>query len=482
MLHGKGHVMTHSIEEYTFHRTRRALLTQRVEHIRQTMLGDNLDVRELLAGEDGGPSSARTAELASRLADTVDDLQKAYWVFDDLTHDEETEQLMGIDPAWQEVLGQHRSFDETVALDLSALPTTLQPARRETLEDLFYCVLMSCSCEALGRTSIGAVRRLLSGTAQLTPGWREDGKPERLGLTSDGLVLRELESEVEIGPLMRYWLEAEDVFGLMDTLYEIVSGKPATALVPSDDLERVRLSPAGREVLQRAHLRDDLEKTWGTSTLRLLTSLDVEGWESLDREERQRTLLASLPDSSDEELASLEADWEISELLSMTLGWDALASWRSWDAAQRRDALASALESVAEEGWREGSVIPGETSLDEIDAWFEEQVRELHDGVRAWAERMGDTDELFSRYRSLREGFFSAGMPQGAFPGYSAQVGRWFAEGFGELASAALDTVLGEEGLSWTFDDEVFHRTYAYLGEAGYQMELAIDHKGGHRG
>lgn len=472
--------MAHSIKDFTFYHTRQALLAERLEHIRLTMTGDNLDVRRLLSASGGPPSVERAAQLAACLAAAVDDLQKAYWLTSDWEHDDETESRLGDRPDWRELLDRHMDYEQEVSFDLTDAPTTLTEGQRKTLESLFFCVLWGCTCEELGRTSVRAVREVLRGTAAFTPGWVFEGRGERAGLTEEDLVLRELEDEVEVGPDRR-WYVGSDVFSMMDALYEVLTGQPATTLADEEVLRRVRESSAGQEILSYPTLSRDVERTWGSDSLRLLTELGVQDWEALERYDRWQALRTALDACNDDALARLEGAWELYELFGMAGLSEGARAWQDLGADQRRESLRAALNVLLEEA-RSDEARAAAEELEQIDAWYEDELRTFHEGIRSWAQRVGGSDELFECYRAFRQGFFAYGLPEGAFPGFgsrpgfSTQAGRWFAEGFVGLADAALDTVLGEEGLSWSFDDEVFHRTYAYLGETAFQMESAIDY------
>lgn len=474
--------MDHNIKDFTFYHTRGALLEERLEHIRNTMTGDNIPVRYLLGDKGGAVSSERAAAIARRMADAVDDLQKAYWLTSDYyKHDDETEGLIAQNAEWQELLGLKRDYDEEVLFDLSEAPTTLSDTRRKTIEDLFYCALMMATCDAETYTTVGGLRRVVDATARLTPGWSFDGQTDRKPFTQDDLILRELEHNTDfgVGALERNYI---DLFALMDALFEFVTGESATALADEGDLTRVRESPVGQEIVNFHKIVADLERGWGSDNLRLLTSLDREAWENLSREERQQLLLDGVDGFSQESLLALQCDdWDISELLDVA---GILKSpWGELDAEARREWLRACLTEVL----APFNVSPEEAEAlrEEAQVWEEEHneaweapERAWHEGVRAWVDGGADTNELFARYASFREGFFEEGLPEGADPGFSELAGRWFASGFAELANTALDIVLGEEGLSLTFDDMVFHRTYAYLGETNFQMERAIMNRG----
>ena len=125
--------MDYTIKSFNTYQTRSDILKKRVgKHPPCTARGDTVDVRALLAGNDGRLSSARAAELARRLTDIVDALQKPYWFVIKWVYwlNEGVCRQVDESPEWQEFLEQHQDAAELRTFDLNEAPTTLSAVQR----------------------------------------------------------------------------------------------------------------------------------------------------------------------------------------------------------------------------------------------------------------------------------------------------------------------------------------------------------------
>ena len=489
-----------SVDTFEFLDMRKRQLLLALEEIRSTMTGDAASVHSLLSAEDGSYDAERARDLCDQLTELVDVAQKSSWalfgaygpeVFEGA--DDERVHLARVADWFSQVDGIANldDLDALTALDLRAAPTTLTAEERELVWALMWCALHVCSCAALGRTSVGSLRSVMQKTVRLMVGSGEAAGVGDKAFTHEDLLERELEHDTVWGLA---WGQnqrrsaGDDLFDLMDAVYEVVTGASATTLEPEELLGTYRASERGSAFgaayAENVELYDTLDHmAWGEESLRLLAGLDVASWRRLGPGADIDAVIAGLQTCSDEVLSDAVTLMtnDVTDVFSYMVGWDEVGdSWNDMSRASRIGVLRRDLMAIRDERTAEGEVEA------RVRGSLQDETRAFRAGIERWAAWVGDVDGLFERYRCVRACLRRGDalcdlpgeatcLPQGAggvrlsLSGYEAPMD---AE---QLFERALDALLAERGLSFCADDQVFHRTSAYLDETRYQMMRLVE-------
>lgn len=479
--------MQHSIAQYNFYRSRRARLLLRLEQIRDAMLCDDMRLEDLV----GASTPEAVARAAEDLTDCLDDLQKAYLAFGsvDVQAGECVKEIGG---PWPKVASELQDYDDIVSADLCSLPTSLDREARELVRAFFYCCLAASMCPAVGEGTVGGLRAVLRATAKLAEPAATARADSRAVPTFFGMERRRGErlshEDLVFGELcMGQWGLREfvdstrfcpDLFDKMDALWVALRDESPTAIDSSDLVDEVRASDRFRR-WQEAYGELDgfLRRHDELEFLRPLAGIERAEWLGMRNSERYEAVLAGIDSCDAQRLSDLDddPDFFMLEVSGVPLG-------KSWEAMSHEERLAFVRQAV------EGLL--GEARYEEdpdgdfarMESWYEDQLAEFRAQARAWAHEYGDVDGLFEQYRIVRQGFFGAALPRGACKGFRATYGVWAAEGFDELADGALESLLGERGLSRSMDDDLFHQTFGYLDEAKYLMDVLLMQRMRHNG
>ena len=456
--------MDYALEDYVIAHNRKNELIKTLNYIQETILGDDVRIESLLVDKNGNISNARAESLAQRIAYHVDCLEKGQKLVSALLYKQDGWSAVDDrrkDSEWQSLLEQDRDYDQVISFNLACAPTALSDIQRKTIENLAYCLLIICSCEALSKTTVCELRKILKKTAEFTERWEldETGELPEI-LTEEDLILRELVDEVEhyggkvwVAPPIR-----EDLFSLVDCVYEVLNGRPATELVDDEKLERVKMSEKGRNCLKDTRAMHFTWDVWGDSGFRPMTSLDENTWKELDQDERIQKILEVLDDCED-----IPWSFELEVIVSQR-NISGERDWYGLDIERQRQILRQLLaEQAIDANPPVGDITP-----------VSDDIHAFHRQVSTWAQRVECIDNLFERYNFIRKHFFSEDYSLGADPYVVQKAYCWLPEGFYDVLNTAIDTVLNEGHYSFLFDDDVYERMYAFLRKTAGQMDYAI--------
>ena len=488
--------MKRNIGDIAMWHRKMAVLDRRLEAIRKTYSGESVSVRQLIADQDGNLSQERAAELARRLANIVDELQRPYVYADEIRLGETIQFNM------QEMY-PGLSSDEIFESFIEDLPSfDMQPAlsgtQRQAIEDLVYCILMITSCEAMYEGTFGDVYQLLFETINLQ---------SKKGFFSEDegfyyqLVNKEFGWKDEAPGKKRSSIKA--LFSDLDYVYELISGKCAIGLVDEKDLVRCasyEQSENGTPPFQLLDGGSDYENddrmladalpgigygnvrryriaasrgglsVWGSDTFRWLTFdrkgnvVDEYKWAfGMSDDDRIRAILKGLDYL---EIGRLLYGLECAKMREL-LGNNSV--FDGWDKLDEMDA-----RELIKNGFIRTALNHEERGLSRPWAAYKERASKFF--IREWGKGI-NTNELFDRYRSFRKSFCDEQLPSNEKLKLWDKKELWYPEGFDELVRIAFDILLDEEGYSYIFDDDMFHTTYAYIRETAYQMELALNRR-----
>ena len=472
--------MQHTTANYNYQHARRSRLLLRLEQIRQTMLCDDVRLLDLV----GGSSPEVLGRVADELTDYADDLQKAYLAYGswDLAASERVAEVGGSWPAVAEGL---QTLDDIVSADLRALPTSMGEDERALTRAIFYCALAVDLCPAYGKATVGDLRRTLRLTAALAesaagPSEPFGAVPTFLGvereagdrLSREDLVFSELYEEEAWGIELFLEPHDNDLFCKMDALWVATQGELPTALDPPEFLEAVRSSERVRKMREEFEEGRRISRHVGEEEyLRTLTNVDRATWLAMRDVERYEAVRAGLDSCDEEALKDIISDFGFSTLEDASNVLWRPEEWLAATHEERVSFVRGAMEWLLDEArYRDEH---GD-DLAEMDEWYYGRLSTFGENARTWAAEVGGMDELFAQYRIVREGFFGQNLPQGAHEGFGNEQHVWVAEGFGGLADGALETLLGERGVSRSADDDLFFQTFGYLDEAKYRMDELI--------
>ena len=471
-------IVQHTLSSLGFYEERRARMSLRLEQLRSTMFGEDLDLSTILLGEDDAQGEENVASAAGRLTDYVDELQKTLYACM-LVYDEAgaaRDEVLGRDDAWRAAGERLKRPGDMSGLDVRTLPSALSQRERDLVYAFFYCCLRASSMPGAGD-----LRRIMLDTANLaghraTLPWVWPPKK----LTYEDLLYSE-QAETEFGcEGLDLWLpKRDDVFCLLDALCRIVRAENPWELddqgVVSEVLARERF--AGLR-LEGDAIRAFYRTVENQEFLRVLTHVDLPTWLGLSPVERYARVAEDV-ESCDEGVLRDVVDGNYSETVDgynyflVALGLESREnSWNSMAHDERVKVVEDAARNRSwEEEWR---VDHEEVWEAELEAQTGADVMRYQRDIRAWARETQCADELFRQFAVLRAGFFESWLPCGTGGGSFSNVELPLPRDFGELVQVAIELLLGDEGASRTMNDDLYAEIFAYLDEAKYRMDSLL--------
>ena len=468
-----------NVDDIALWHNKRNVLDRHLGRIRRAFFAEDIAVRQLIADQDGTISSTRAEELARRITDVIDDLQKPYYYAAKMDLWRAIEDYE--DGNYYYAKPVDELFEEFInGVQLDKIPPTLDYEQRQLTEDLIYCALYVTSCEALGDNTLGNVYELLRETSQLL-----EPKGRAKSFDYEQLVRAEydVQNKKKLGQRTP---KIKAIFGDMDCLYELLYKKYAIELVSNYEIDKfIKSAQLAQDVLEfpTDSAADDysygsgigiaasmsLYDTWGKGDFRLLTTdpntmdaYSATQWENLDSNDRIARILEGLDCLDTSRLLNESDTRKMRKLLDDN---PVFFGWRNLDGEAARDLIKAGFMRVA-----------FDSEEQQKGKWAEYRRRAAAYYVIEWG-KFADTADLFCHYQDLRKNISNVPLPDNKFDKLWDKRILWYPEGFDELARIAFDAVLNEEGYSYIFDDDMFHTTYAYIRETAYQMELASDRR-----
>ena len=470
--------MQHTLTSLGFYEERRARMRLRLEQLRSTMLGEDLDLSTILLGEDDARGEENVANAAGRLTDYVDELQKTLHacmlVYDGAGA--ARDEVLSRDDVWRAAGERLRRPSDMSGLDVRTLPAALSQRERDLVYSFFYCCLRASSMPGVSN-----LRRVMLSTADLagrraTLPWV--WPPKKLTY-EDLLYSEQAEAECEHegpGP----WLpKRDDVFCLLGTLCRIVRAENPWEL----DDQGVVSEVFARERFAGLRLEGDAIRAFYRTVenqefLRVLTQVDLPAWLGLSPAERY-VRVAEDVGSCDEDILRDVVDGNRSETVDgynyflVALGLESLES--SWSGLGHDERVRVVQDAARHRSWEEERRVDHEEVWEaELEAQIDDDAMRCQRDMRAWVRETQCADELFRQFAVLRAGFFESWLPCGTGGGSFSNVDLPLPRDFGELVQMAIELLLGDEGVSRTMNDDLYAEIFAYLDEAKYRMDSLL--------
>ena len=450
-------------------------MSLRLEQLRSTMFGEDLDLLAVLVGEVVPQGEERVANAANRLVGYVDELQKTLYacmlVFDEAGS--ARDEVLDRDDAWRAAGEKLKVPADVSGLDMRTLPTALSQREHDLVYAFFYCCLRTSSMPGAGD-----LRRIMLDTANLagsraTLPWV--WPPKKLAY-EDLLYSEQAEAEFEHEGQNYFLPKRGDVFCLLGALCRAVRAEDPWEL----DDKVVVTEMLARERFAGLRLgADDIRAFYRTAEnqefLRLLTQADLSTWLGLSPAERYARVAEDVG-TCDEDVLRNAVDSNYSETVDgynyflIALGLESCEG--SWNDMAHDERVTVVEDAARHRAWEEEQRVDHEEVWEaELETQLAADVLRYQRDARAWASETQCADELFRQFAVLRAGFFESWLPCGTGGGSFSKVDLPLPRDFGELIQMAIELLLGDEGVSRTMNDELYAEIFAYLDEAKYRMD-----------